>query len=210
MRILPVSIAALAAASVTALTIPAASAAAAPGGDASAVTFFSGVPDSGYNGNWATDAFADFTGVTGDPALKCPEDARYGYAGTDRDYGTSQTIIGADSPGAASVPITRSVSVRMTGGFTGLTFCASSSTPSGVRVPFLAGSVQAANLGSQAWYAQFFRPGTTIANFSDAGWSWTYTLAEGPCGGPGFQRWTDALTVPEADSGNILAETCKG
>jgi len=202
-------IAALAAAPAIAILAAAAPATASmlPAGSAHAATYFTGVPDSGYNGNWATDDFADFSGVTpvkGD----CPSGAPYSYAGTDTDFGSSYTIKGDESPGETAVTIRRTVQVTMAGGFTGITFCSSSGDAQASGVPLFGGSVLAGNLGTSAWFAQFFPKGTVITGFSDPGWSWTYTLDQNPCGGRGFQKWTDGSTVPQASSGNILVEDC--
>ncbi|HUJ05365.1 MAG TPA: hypothetical protein VLX31_04545 [Streptosporangiaceae bacterium] len=182
---------------------------------ASAVTFFRNVPDSGYNGTWATDAFADFGTVTNIASKdsSCAAGSYY-YAATDNDLGASQTIVGGNSPGETSVMIARSVSVSMAGGFTGITFCADSLSPSSSGVPRYAdastteGAALAGEIGTAAWYAQYFPAGTTISNFTDPGWSWTYRLFQDPTCGPGYQQWTDGATVPQASSGNIVVLAC--
>lgn len=184
-------------------------------GQASAVTLFSNVPDSGYNGNWATDRFAQADAVTLQRgSSSCPAGQPYEFAVTDYDLGISQTIIGASSPGETAVPIARSVPVVMAGGFTGITFCSSSADASGADVPQLVngataqGAVLAGEIGTEAWYARYFAPGTTLSNFSDPGWGWHYTLDQNPACGPGWQEWTDAYNVPQASSGNIVVLAC--
>ncbi len=208
-------IALLALAPAAALIASASAAQAAANPSATAWTTFTSVPDSGYNGTWATDRFlqADTVTQAGNPAL-CPFVAPYPFAAADHDFGQSLTIRGAKSPGRTAVTIARAVTAVMTGGFTGITFCSSSDAPSAARVPGDAdastsrGAVLAGEIGTQAWFAQFFPVGTIITGYNSTGWGWTYKLDQDPCGQPGSQTWTDASSVPEAVSGNIVVLDC--
>jgi hypothetical protein len=186
-------------------------------GTADGSTYFTGVPDSGYNGNWAADHFLQADRVAADPSAdsSCPLTAPNAYAVTDNDNGISQTVIGANSPGETSVPIARSVGVTMRGGFTGITFCESSTDPSSSGVPrhvnaqTAQGAVLASEIGTATWYQQYFPATSVLSNFNDPGWGWTYTLGQNPTCGPGWQKWVDASTVSQAQSGNIVVLACQ-
>lgn len=160
-----------------------------------ASTHLTGRPDSGGNGNWATDA------MTRTLAITSLGGGSYTATVTDSG-GTFTTIMGAYVPNQGANPGGRFASRRHSGTFTGtasFSFTASKA-PSASLVPAsesgapAAGSDQTTSL----WYEQAFPAGTVFGGTGILGsWSWSYTAVDA-CDSPvrGFftvsQRWTDA------------------
>jgi hypothetical protein len=191
-----------------------------------AVTTLSNRPDSGANGNWATDQMTRTATVTrhdqvastdcGSSATSC-----WFYTATISDVGSFQTIPGAFTPNQEctepnntscnGLTISGTVSGSINGGGT-MEFYANSSNPSASSVPT---TVKGDGDDTSTWYTLFFPAATqfqltTNSNAPFTAWSWSYN-APGTC-----ENWVDAYNNGDGDGpyspdGNIAGiNECTG
>lgn len=158
---------------------------------ATASTAISHDPDSGNNGNWATDTFTRSMTVTrhGAAAVSlCGGTATNGitscfyYTAAMTDSGSFLTVAGAKSPDAGTL-ISGTLSGTMSGG-SNYEFYATSGAPSASGVP--AAFNASAGSGSGTWPERFFPAGTLFGGMNEINWVYTYT-APTTC-----EQWVDA------------------
>lgn len=160
-----------------------------------AVTGLSGRPDSGGNGNWATDAISRVLAIT--------QTGTHLFTATVTDTGSFSAIAGAYTPNQGGADAGQRIDGRVTGTIAGkasYSFTASTA-PQAALVPFMEIGT---GTPTSTWYELAFPKGTVFGGAGLGAWSWTYT-SNGACGSfP--QRWTDAFSTgggQEYQDGNI-------
>jgi hypothetical protein len=164
---------------------------------ATATTSLTNDPDSGDNGNWATDTITRTVTVSLHGAA-APSDCGTGntapcylYSATLKDKGTFAVANGAPSPKAGTA-VKGPVAGDLTGSAS-YSFYASAAKPDASSVPSTVDESQPSAPSTGSWYKQFF-PSTT--QFGGTGmldtWSWSYTTTS-TCVSPA-QTWVDAAS----------------
>jgi hypothetical protein len=142
-----------------------------------AATWLEGRPDSGGNGNWATDRMYRELTITGTgPAAG----GGYGYTATVEDVGGFRTDQGAYTPNQGGTYSGDKIRGQVSGWFSGkasYSFTASTlpSTAKNAGVPGSEdGAPATAEQTTSDWYEQAFPAGTTFGGAGIGNWSWTY------------------------------------
>jgi hypothetical protein len=156
-----------------------------PANALTATTSITNHPDSGGNGDWATDAFTRTltikeTGHTGSGASTV-----YTYTGTVSDTGTFKTISPAFTPNQGGANLGKKIKGTVQGSMTGTanySFTATSLPTSGrnLGVPGRESGTPTGAQTTSLWFEQAFAAGTNFTGGIGT-YSWTYLSGSGSC-----------------------------
>jgi hypothetical protein len=146
-----------------------------------ATTHLTGRPDSGGNGNWATDDFTRHATIIPDgtaPLADCSPTATtcYAYTASLKDDGTFTTINGAFTPNQGGADVGDLITAKVTGrmsGYGDFTTFYATTTPSAHLVPQ---HVSGSDDPSYLWPDLFFPSTATVTGVNEATWGYNYSV----------------------------------